>query len=394
MTRTLTSVYLNATFFTIASFAQIAYAQPDRTFQGPTANSPVAYVYVSSTLSSGVNEINGFSAAKNGKLTPLNDSPFPADVTSMAVNGKYLFGSNTNGVDIDSYLIGADGALRYAATTDIVKYNPDACGSSGPLFLDHTGATLYDMEFRADCSNNSYESFTVEKPTGSLQSTGNSGPNSWLYLPASFIGNNVYAYSASCLGNLYWGIFGFKRSSNGLLTEININAAPPTPPTGYFYCPSQSAADPANHVAIAMQPVNQLNFNPDRMPQLAAYTADSAGNLRTTNTSRNMPYALVGTVNDLNMAPSGKLLAVGGTAGLQVFHFNGGQAITYDTGLLTKDGIDEMFWDAADHLYAISKSSGKLFVFTVTPMGYRRAPGSPYTIAAPGNIIVQPLPRY
>jgi len=51
-----------------------------------------------------------------------------------------------------------------------------------------------------------------------------------------------------------------------------------------------------------------------------------------------------------------------------------------------------MFWDNNNHLYAISQSSGKLFVYTITPTGHREAPGSPYTISSPDALIVQPLP--
>jgi len=100
---------------------------------------------------------------------------------------------------------------------------------------------------------------------------------------------------------------------------------------------------------------------------------------------------LVGAVKDLNMSPSGKLLAVGGTGGLQIFHFNGSEPIKPYTGLLTNDEIDQFFWDNQNHLYAISRTAGKLFVFTITPTSHSEAPGSPYTINKPQNIIVQPV---
>jgi hypothetical protein len=90
------------------------------------------------------------------------------------------------------------------------------------------------------------------------------------------------------------------------------------------------------------------------------------------------------------MSPSGKLLAVGGDAGLQVFHFNGSKPITHYTGLLAQDEIDQVFWDNDNHLYAISSISGKLFVFTITPTSHRQAPDSPYTIINPQNIAVLP----
>jgi hypothetical protein len=364
---------------------------PSFNLEASAATAPVAYVYVSSNpANSSTNEIHAYAASAEGKLTPIVGSPFADDVTSMAVNGKYLFGSNRNGIYVAAFAIASDGAPRWTNSTDIVQFNADDCGSTGPLFLDHTGATLYDTEFRSDCANNSYQSLAVNKTTGKLRNLGSSSTDEWLYLPASFIGNNVYAYSAGCVEDLYWEINGYKRSSTGALSRINISAPTPTPKSGDFFCPSQTAADPANHVAITLQPVNNQQFTPDGPAQLASYTADNAGNLHTASTLANMPSAAVGTVTDLKMGPGGKLLAVAGTAGLQVFHFNGANPITADTGLLTKIEIDQMFWDNDHHLYAISQSAGKIFVFTVTETSATQAPGSPYTLAGPQNIAVQP----
>jgi hypothetical protein len=356
------------------------------------SDSHVAYVYVSSAVpGGGMNEIKAFAAAPNGRLTPVPGSPFQENVTSMAVNGKYLFAVNSDGVDFESYRIELDGALHYATTDEFSE--SQNCNHLGTLFLDRTGESVYDLVFdAADCANNTYESLAVEKPTGGLKAMGNSSANDWLTLPASFIGNNVYAYSSSCLSDLYWGIFGFKRGSDGLLTQISIDAKPPTPPAGYFYCPSQAAADPTDHVAISMQPVNQQTFSPDKPARLATYTADAKGNLNTSSTHGNMPETSVASVTDLNMSPSGKLLAVAGTGGLQIFHFNGSSPIKPYTGLLAKDEIDQFFWDNENHLYAISRTADKLFVFTITPTSYSEAPGSPYTISHPRNIIVQPVP--
>jgi hypothetical protein len=69
-----------------------------------------------------------------------------------------------------------------------------------------------------------------------------------------------------------------------------------------------------------------------------------------------MPKVAVGTVNDYWMSPNGKYLAVGGSGGLQIFHFNGANPITKFTGLLTSNQIIQMFWDNANHLYAISET--------------------------------------
>jgi hypothetical protein len=387
--RTFLIACLSAPLLTLVASAQVTSPET-AAVQSSTASAPVAYVYVSSNPNnSSTNEIHAYDAAPNGKLTPVSGSPFRDDVTSMATNGSYLFASTRNGIYIAQFLIEPDGALHWKKSTDIVKFNQGDCGNSGPLFTDRTGATVYDMEFRSDCSNNSYHSLAVGKSSGNLENRGGSVGDAWLYLPASFIGNNVYAYTAVCLDNLYWEIGGFKRSSNGALKQINIAAPLPAPKEGDFWCPSQTAADPANHVAITMQAVDQ-NFSPDGPPQLATYTADGAGNLRTTSTVHNMPQTSVGSVTDLKMAPSGKLLAVAGTAGLQVFHFNGSSPVTHDTGLLTKIQVDQLFWDNNSHLYAISRGAGKLFVFTLTSADATQAPGSPYTISHPQDIAVQP----
>jgi hypothetical protein len=80
------------------------------------------------------------------------------------------------------------------------------------------------------------------------------------------------------------------------------------------------------------------------------------------------------------MAPSGKLLAVGGSTGLQVFHFNGASPITHYTGLITSSYIDEIRRDNANHRYAISQTAKKLWVFTVTPAGRHPARPPPSTL--------------
>jgi hypothetical protein len=138
-----------------------------------------------------------------------------------------------------------------------------------------------------------------------------------------------------------------------------------------------------------MQPMNS-NFGTDGNFQLAVYTAGSTGNLTTKSTYSNMPTVAVGGVIDYSMSPSGKFLAVGGTAGFQIFHFNGANPITKYTGLLTGNPIDQIFWDNANHVYAISLKAGKLFVWTVTSTGVTRAPGSPHLIPNVQNLIVLP----
>jgi hypothetical protein len=167
----------------------------------------------------------------------------------------------------------------------------------------------------------------------------------------------------------------------------------PTAPNGQIYCPYLTATDSTNHVAVAVQPIDNSSLQPVGPYQLATYTADSSGNLTTTSTYSNMPTTSVTNTSDasltyLSMSPSGELLAVAGTGGLQIFHFNGANPITPYTGPLTTDQVDKMFWDKDNHLYAISQSAGKLYVFTITSTVNSQASGSPYNVTSPANIVV------
>jgi hypothetical protein len=381
-------VCLIATLCTEAAFAQVAPTEADGSVSAATSSSPVAYVYVSSSPSGNKNKIDAYSAASDGKLTPVAGSPFSAKVQYMAVNGKYLFG--TNGSDIDSFSIASDGALKQISSINTTKFDEDGCGAPLILFLDRTGKTLYDLDIENDCANNAFQFFGIHESTGELTYLGVSSAKSPQYIEElSFIGNNIYAYGSRCFGFERLN-YGFKRSSDGTLTAAVIDAPFPAAKEGDFYCPYLAAADPTHHVAVALQVVDGDTFRSAGPPQLATYTADDSGKLATTSTRENMPETAVGNVNDINISPSGKLLAVGGDQGLQVFHFNGSDPITHYTGLLTTDEVDQFFWDNDNHLYAISHSHGKLFVFTITPTSFSQASGSPHTITNPQTIIVQP----
>jgi hypothetical protein len=395
-------VIFTATLGTAAAFASVTLAQQQPAEAAAAAasasTSPVALVYVASTpKNSSTNEIVGFSAASTGKLTPIPGSPFAANVTAMAVNGKYLFAPNNATPFIESYRIEPNGTLKFAAQTDYMKADPSSnCGGGGPVFLDHTGASLYMLEFDGTvCANNVYESFAVNNSTGGLKylsyASGDGFPQ--LASAASFIGNNRYAYIAENDSDMYIETFGYLRNSNGYLTKLNLNTPfPSSPPSGAAsFCPYLAAADPMNHVAFIEQPCSPPGSQSGN-PELAVYTASSNGSLTTTSSGKNMPTISMPYVNALSMAPSGKLLAVAGVGGLQIFHVNGASPITKYTGLLTTSTINSVFWDKSNHLYAISESAGKLYVFTVTPTSHIQASGSPYSVSNPVGLIVQPAP--
>jgi hypothetical protein len=365
---------------TVLASAQVTSSPTEsNSIQAPASR--VAYVYVSSTPTSSTGQISAYSAASNGALTPIAGSPFPYDVNYMAVNGAWLFGVANMDTDITSFSIASNGVLTFKDTYKVT--NPGTGVIS--VYLDHTGSTLY-ADFYT--TNNDYLSFSINQSNGRLTKIGDLAGGPPNNTPVSFIGNNVYAYSSSCY---HFGqeIIGVKRNTDGTLSYLNSNFPFPAEKSGGFYCPWKAAADPTNHVAIAMDPLNS-NWGQDGLWQLASYTADTAGNLTTKSTYSNMPTVLVGAVNDYSMSPSGKYLAVGGTAGFQIFHFNGANPITKFTGLLTGNTIDQIFWDNANHVYAISLQAGKLFVWTVTSTGATRAPGSPRLIPNVQNLIVLP----
>jgi hypothetical protein len=366
---------------TVLATAQVR-SSPTESSSILASTAPVAYVYVSTATNGTTGQVHGYSTAPNGALTAVPGSPFPTvGVNYMAVNGKWLFGVANTDTDIDSFSIGSNGALTLKHTYTVT--NPGSGVIS--VYLDHTGSTLYADYYT---TNNDYLSFSINQSTGQLTKLGDlpGGPpnNS----PVSFIGNNVYAYSSSCY---HFGpeIIGVKRNADGTLSYLNSNSPFPAEKSGGFYCPWKAAADPTNHVAIATEPLNS-NWGQDGPLQLATYTVGSSGNLITKSTYSNMPSVLVGGVTDYRMSPNGKFLAVGGSAGFQIFHFNGANPVTKFTARLTSSPIEQIFWDNANHVYAISYQAGKLFVWTVTSAGVTRAPGSPHPIANLQNLIVLP----
>ena len=359
---------------------------------GGGGSGAAALIYVSSNTSDNSgssNFIESFAADDSGQLTPIAGSPFSLNVADMVGKGNYLYG--TDGVNIFTFAIAADGSLTQAGSVNAQQYNnPNNCGGPEFLFLDHSGSTLYDLDFFSDCSNNAYQSFGIDASSGSLKYLGMTSASSPVFEAGlSFLGNNAFAYGSSCY-QLNQQIFSFRRNSDGTLTlATNLASATPLPtaPDGQTYCPWLAAADNSDHFAVSVTPMDTSTFQPVGPPQLAVYTADSSGGESTASTDQNMPQVATTTINDMEMSTDGGFLAVGGT-GLQIFQFNGGNPITQLTDLLTNETIDQVAWDKTNHLYAISNSSGQLFVFSVTASGVTQAPGSPYTITSPVNLAV------
>jgi 6-phosphogluconolactonase (cycloisomerase 2 family) len=372
-----------------AAAAQLGLPRPVAPLARDHAATPVAYVYVSSTPANSSNyEVASYGVAADGKLTAISGSPFTEDVTGLATNRKLLFGSNQNGIDIDAYTVESNGALEYASATDIVQGKN--CDTALTLFLDRTGASLYNLDYDGnECANTTYQSFAINPSTGKLTFLDEAGASPELVTALSFIGNNQFGYGSSCY-HFNPLIYGFARASNGALKQLSSSPAMPTAPANENYCPTGAAADAANHVAIAMQPMEGYGTTAGAW-QLATYTANASGLLTTTSNYANMPSVLVGTVLDIEASPAGNLLAVAGTSGLQIFRFNGARPITKETGLLTNVEIDHVAWDKNNHLFAIGQTAGKMYAFTVTPKNATEVSGSPYAVSSPSSVAVHPL---
>jgi hypothetical protein len=386
--RKLTVTIAGAVLCTTTALAQSS-TQPDTT----TTSGPSAWIYVSSQIGTCCTaEVFAATAGPGGKLTPIAGSPFQENLAAIALNGKYLFGAvyNSTGL-IDTYRMQSDGSITYAASANAAAQNGGSCGvAPDSLFLDHTGASLYDM-YPGACSTADYQAWNIVKATGALSYLGATGSKDSLPFTFALIGNNVYGYTSNCPNNTDHAIYGFKRNSNGSLSELNLAQVWPKAVGSDIWCPYLAAADPTNHLAIPVQLMDSSGKPVNNYFQLATYTVNtSTGALSTSSTLANMPKVAVQYLAAIRVSPSGKLVAIAGTKGLQVFHMNGANPITPYTGLLTSATITDIRWDKDNHLYAISWFANRLVVFTVTPTSWKWV--ATYAVNRPLGIAVQPLP--
>jgi hypothetical protein len=182
----------------------------------------------------------------------------------------------------------------------------------------------------------------------------------------TILGNEAFAYGIQYDVH-YSSTVGFPRESSGALHAINTQETDPSDPNGANAYPTLVAADPTNHLAVT------IAYNASNPPYLASYTADSEGNIVSTNPFDKLPVVPF-AATALAMSTSGTALAVAGGYpttygagnGLEIYHFNGADPITPFSGLMANIEIDAIKWDSSNHLYAISAKTNQLFVYTVT----------------------------
>jgi hypothetical protein len=363
-----------------------------------TSTSPVAYVYVSRPT-----HLDGFAASTSGRLIPVPGSPFSnIAVSHLSVTNKFLFGAGDDNESIFSWAIASNGSVHKVGQINTHDYNPGGipCDTVGPTQVDFARQTLYNNDSR--CEGTQYlQSYKIE-PSGQLTFLKSTATDSEQLLMGNpvVLGTDQYVYvtaSQAFIGDAGGWIEAFKRQSDGTLEMAldNIPLPPTANPADAFTPVGPLATDPTNHVAVLMEPDNQETDLPDGKSVLASFTAQTNGNLITTNTAAQMVAPDV-QGSSMSISPSGKLLAIGGGAnggplGFQIFHFNGANPITKYSGVLqSKYPFLQFAWDKHNHLYALS--TNYLFVYNVTPTSISQASGSPYSIPEVSSLIVLSLP--
>ena len=356
--------------------------------------------------------VNLYDVASNGKLTLIPGSPFKVTGTAAASNGKYFITLGTQ--SLHSYPVAANGALKaQVSQINTASYAGGNCEAPSGASLDLTGQNVYVLmsPSAGDGSCTAYQSYSLGNTNGALafQTAAVVATDSSTMFPLTFTANNQFAFAANPDGEAGIVLLSYKvfsRQSDGALEISNTisDLSLQDTPDGANYFPWLVNAGPSSYLAAALgdylyyqSPIESIGPT-----VLVSYTVDANGNISTTNPGAEAPSPAVGPTM-MRISPSDYLLAVAGGKtliapisvliagnGLQIFHFNGSDPITPYSKVLTSDSIDQMQWDNNDHLFALSDSTHKLYVYTVTPTSITAAPGSPYTIASADALVVVP----
>jgi len=394
--RTCTLTFVLAVLFPGITFSQ---ASPDINSAATPAAAQAAHVYVGTTKG-----VYLYNAASNGSLSLASGSPFSIAGNAIGSNGKYFVSLGT--AYLHSYPLASNGAINgQASQINTGSYSGSECGATYGGLFDHSGQDVYVQRNTQTAECTALQSFKISS-TGGLTFLGSTEFNQTFTSTPTLItltGYGGHAFSFAPVGSCTISTYELGRGSGGVMVfEPGSNQTDPTAQPGWAYQPllpkGGHAADPTDHLAIAVMAMNGGPCGAVDKAQLASYTAISNGDFDSSNTWQNMPAPLVyPTV--LNMSPLGQFLAVGGNTsfsasngtqrpGLQVFHFNGENPITSYSGVLTTAPIDEIRWDNNNHLFALSNSTRKLYAYTVTSSSITAVPGSPYAIASTPNALV------
>jgi hypothetical protein len=342
-------------------------------------SAPVAYVYVQ--VAKGVNV---YSETAAGKLTLIKGSPFTVSGQMEGITGSHLLSVGTK--ILHSYPIASNGAIgKQIASIDTATYDSQDCGptTGNQAVLDHSGKHFYVQLSGGPggtaCTMNDWQTYQIDS-NGDFTFIGNAYPPYYNWSPNTapfFDSSDKYAYSFTQLTqDDEYGFFPFTRISNGYIslnTSFTEKDPKLDPNLNYFLSPYMATADPHEHMAVVMV---QCEYNDSDLaceptgdnPQLASYTIDPVtGGISSTNTEDNVPYLEITYPIGMDMSYDGKFVAIGGYSGFQVFNFNGA-ALPTQLSPLMRSGVqfDQVTWDKADHLFALSYEAQELYIFNVS----------------------------
>lgn len=339
------------------------------------AQSTTAYVYLQSQGPAG--PVYGFSADSNGQLAAISGSPFKTGTKIVGGNGTQFF---TMGQTLlHSWAVGSTGAIgSQKSQIGFLNYAGSSCGGGtggiGNAVLDHTGQYIYVLlQNGGDGSCAAYQTYKINSDgsftfVGDTEKTLDASTTDSVGLP-SILGGESFGYASEWVGH-YTNLIGFRRASTGELQLMQFNETDPTL-AGSNYLPAYPDASPTGkYVVVQLYPNDGGgDTNP---PQIGSYSVDSQGNISTANTSSNMPTSQLTGPSSMSFSPDGKMLAIASLYGagqfgngVEIYNFNGASPLTLNTRLLNGTPIDQVAWDATHHLYAISRSESKLWVFEI-----------------------------
>lgn len=392
VTRTL-SLALAAVLSTAVAGAQV-FSTPSAPAPN-TATTPVAHLYVQTTKG-----VNAYTVTSTGKLTLISGSPFKTRGLMLGTAGGHFVTEGTS--YLHSYKMTSTGGIgAEASQIDLGLYQGAECGPTFGGTIDRTGNEVYIQNQSGAKTCASVQAFKVNTTTGAFTLDGVAETTGvYIETPLVLAGNNKHADTLTT-PDIYNAFTAFYRNSSGAMNnDYPTIQYPPPPAYGGSYYPMLMASDNQNmdigHMAVAMHLYD--TYGDFEQPALASYTIDEHGDL--TFNGPMMPTLVYPMSMAIN--PEGNLLAVGGTVddptwccvdgpGLQVFHFNGAKPITGYSNVLTSDPIDSVAWDKSHHLFASSKSTNKLYVYTITPTSITPVAGSPFILSGPSTLVVRPL---
>jgi hypothetical protein len=308
-------------------------------------------------------------------------SPFTGANGSLATNGKFLIA--TDGTNIVSFAIAANGALTQVSSIDGTAHNDTPTGSGvGALSLDRSGSTVYAGEINFQGADNAAFAFFSLSANGSLSFIANSIINVNFNGSLTFTGDNQHAYGQGCFF-LGFDLFGFIRNPDGTLTAFDDHVLSPPISSNQFFCPGPSSASPVgNHLAGVVVPEGQTGVN----DSLSVYVINNDGTLTLVpNSVMSTPFI---SISDIQFDPTGTFLAAATNAGVQIYRLTSGTLVAVGSPRDANTTFDLVRWDNSSHLYAISSSTQRLFIYAANQGTLSAAPGSPHSAANPIGLAV------